>query len=64
MIMTAKLSNRFKSSITTISNIMVGNCSSFMYCRDARGDGITYFLELSERLGRTSSQEQYAYLYR
>ena len=43
---------------------MVGNCSSFMYCRDARSDGITYILELSERLGQTSSQEQYAYLYR
>ena len=28
------------------------------------GSGISYDVVLSERLGRTSSKEQYAYLYR
>ena len=32
--------------------------------RDASSDGVTYAIEVSQRLGRTTSKEQYAYMYR
>jgi len=47
-----------------ISSIRISVAMPVFYLRDASVDGVTYAMVISRRLGRTSSKEQYAYLYR